>query len=426
MKMRTLLTVVVCLVALTLPVSAADWPGWRGPDRNDVSKETGLLKSWPKEGPKLLWTCADAGVGYSGPAIVGNRIYCQGAFNDKDCLYALDASTGKEVWRLEIASQFTNGWGDGARGTPTVDGKQVYAITGNGELICATTDGKKVWQVSFKKDFGGQLMSGWGYSESPLIDGDKVICTPGGDKGCLVALDKNTGKVIWRSTEVMNKAGYSSVIVGETAGIRQYIQLTRDGVVGVDAKDGKLLWQSKLGAAGTAAIPTPIFYNDHVFVTSGYPDSKAGTIALTPKAGGGIEAKELYSERTLVNKHGGVLLLDGVLYGNSEPGGPWVAMDFFTGKKLGWDGNKLGKGSITYADGRLYLYSEGNGTVVLLEPNPKEWKETGRFKLPKETTVPRKSGHIWTHPVVANGRLYLRDQDLIFCFDIKEKVASAK
>lgn len=426
MKTRLLLALALCLAALGMPARAADWPQWRGPNRDDASKETGLLKRWPGEGPKLLWVYSDAGIGYSGPAVVGERLYTQGALDGKDCLYALDVKSGQRLWNTPFSPEWKNGYGDGPRGTPTVDGDRVYAIDGQGELICAdAASGKKLWQVGLKKDLGGQMMSGWGYSESPLIDGDKVICTPGGDKGTLAALDKMTGKLIWRSSGAKNKAAYSSVIVGEVGGIRHYIQLTSEGLIGVSAKDGKLLWKSPIGGCSTATIPTPIFHDGYVFATSGYGNAKPGLVKLTAKDGG-IEAEEVYSNRTLANKHGGVVLVDGVLYGNSEQGGPWVAMDFLTGQKLGWEGRKLSRGSITYADGRLYLYGEDNGAVVLLEPDPKEWKEAGRFKIPQETKQPRQRGHIWTHPVVANGRLYLRDEDLIFCFDVKDPAASAR
>ena len=417
MHLRKPAILAVCFVALSLPVLANDWPQWRGPDRTDVSKETGLLKLWPDKGPRLLWTYREAGVGYSGPAIVGDRLFTMGAEEKVDTIYALDSRTGKRLWMTEIAPRVELDRGDGPRGTPTVDGDRGYAIGSQGELVCVeVASGKKQWSVNLVKDLGGARPS-WGFSESPLVDGDKVICTPGGSKGTLAALDKKTGKVLWRS-DVTYPAHYSSAIVAEVGSTRQYIQLTRNGVFGVAAADGKLLWESKLGGCGTAAIPTPIFHDGYVFVTSGYRDSKDGLIKLSA-TNGKVTAKDVYSGRTLVNKHGGVVFLNGVLYGNSEDDGPWVAMDFLTGKKLGWSGRNLSIGSITYADGRFYLYSEDDGTVVLLEPNPKEWKEAGRFRIPETTTVPRRSGHVWTHPVVANGRLYLRDQDLIFCYDVR-------
>jgi outer membrane protein assembly factor BamB len=414
-----LLFLLTASFGLALPALAADWPQWRGPNRDDVSKETGLLQTWPTGGPKLLWTFQDAGIGYSGPAIVGDRLYTMGADGSKSFLYALDVTKGEKVWSLEIGSMFTNGYGDGPRSTPTVDGDQIYAIDGTGELICADTSGKKIWQVSLKKDLGGQMMSGWGYSESPLVDGDKVLCTPGGSKGTIAALDKKSGNVLWRSTDVKNAAAYSSIIVAEVGGVRQYVQLTREGLIGISAADGKRLWDSRIGGCGTATIPTPIFHDGYVFATSGYGDARPGLVKLTAD-GKEIKAEEVYSNKNLANKHNGVLLVDGVLYGASEAGGPWVAIDFLKGDKLGWKNPNLkAKGSITYADGRLYLYTQDNGTAVLLEPDPKEWKEAGRFKIPQTTKVPRKSGGIWTHPVVANGRLYLRDEDLIFCYDVK-------
>jgi outer membrane protein assembly factor BamB len=266
------------------------------------------------------------------------------------------------------------------------------------------------------KDLGGSRPN-WGYSESPLVDGDKVICTPGGKNGTLAALDKKTGKTVWRS-DVTYGAHYSSIIAADVGGNRQYIQLTSKGVFGVSAGDGKLLWESRLGGCGVAAIPTPIFHDGSVFVTSGYRDSKAGLLKLTA-TNGKVKAEEVYSGRTLVNKHGGVVLVDGVLYGNTEEGRQWLAMDFQTGKKLGWEGRNLGIGSVTFADSMLYLYSEDDGTVVLLQPDPKEWKEAGRFNIPEKTKERPRGSNIWTHPVVANGRLYLRDHEFIFCYDVK-------
>jgi outer membrane protein assembly factor BamB len=340
-----------------------------------------------------------------------------GADAMNDTVYALDTRTGKRVWTTAIGPRKSLDRGDGPRGTPTVDGDKLYAIGPQGDLVCLEIGkGKKLWSVGLVKDLGGSRPN-WGFSESPLIDGDKLICTPGGKNGTLAALDKKTGKTLWRS-EVTYPAHYSSAIIAEVGGIRHYIQLTRNGVFGVSPKDGKTLWTDPLGGCGTAAIPTPIYHDGYVFVTSGYGDSKDGLIKLTA-VNGKITPTEVYSGRSLVNKHGGVVLLDGVLYGSSEAGGPWVALDFMTGKKLGWDARNLSKGSLTYADGRLYLYSEDDGTVVLLEPDAKTWKQTGRFQIPEKTKERPRGSNIWTHPVVANGRLYLRDHELIFCYDVR-------
>jgi outer membrane protein assembly factor BamB len=405
------------LLVLGLSAEAADWPQWQGPNRTNLSEETGLLKRWPKEGPKLVWTYDDAGVGYSGPAIVGDRLYTMGARKDKEQVYCLEAKTGKPVWSTDIGNVFNNNWGDGPRGTPTVDGNVLFAIGGQGDVICVeTAKGKKVWQKSMQKDFKGQMMSGWGYTESPLVDGDKLIVSPGGSGGTLAALNKKDGKVIWRSSGLTDKAAYSSVIAADVGGVRQYIQMTGVGFAGVSAKDGKMLWHHDKSNYRTAVIPTPIYSDGHVFATAGY-GAGCDLVQLTSD-GDKTTAKAVYDNKNMVNHHGGVVLVDGHLYGYSDGKG-WVCMDFKTGKTKWEEKGKLGKGSITYADGRLYCYAESDGTLVLIEASPQGWKEEGRFKIPKQTTKRKPSGKIWTHPVVANGYLYLRDQDLIFCYDVR-------
>jgi outer membrane protein assembly factor BamB len=404
------------LLILSLPALAADWPQFRGPERSDVAKETGLLKTWPAGGPKLLWTFDNAGIGFSGPAIVGDRLFTMGGRGDRELLFALDVKTGKEIWSTEVGALFTNPWGDGPRATPTVDGEQVYALGGNGNLLCVeSATGKKRWQVSLDGDLGGAVPY-WGCGESPLVDGEQVIVTPGGEKGALAALDKKSGKVIWRSAELKDGAAYSSIVVAVAGNVRHYVQMTDKGVAGVSARDGKLLWQSELGFNDTAIVPTPIVNGDHVYVSSGY--GAGGGVLKLSADGDKVKAEQVWANRVMVNHHGGVLKFGDHTYGFSDGRG-WICQDFKTGERV-WDGRgKLGKGSLTCADGRLYLYSESDGACVLIDASPAGWNETGRFKIPKETKIDRKSGGIWTHPVVANGRLYLRDQDLIFCFDVK-------
>jgi outer membrane protein assembly factor BamB len=414
---------VVSFCSLVGSAGAADWPQWRGPERNDVSAETGLLKTWPTSGPPVLWTYSNAGVGYSGPAIVGSRLYVMGARGETEYVIAIEDHKGQQVWATKLGPRLSNGWGDGPRGTPTVDGDVLYAIGGRGDLACLEiANGKKRWQVNLQRELGGNIPN-WGYTESPLIDGDHLICTPGGSKGTLAALNKRTGKVVWRSTRLTDPAAYSSCIVADVNGVRQYLQMTARGVVGVAAKNGRLLWQSSLGANGVAVIPTPIFHNNSVYVTSGY-GSGCGRLKLSSDGKGGTKAEQAYANKNMVNHHGGVVLIDEHLYGYSDSRG-WVCQDFDSGNVV-WDIRKLGKGSVTYADGHLYCYTEDSGTVVLLAATTAGFKEDGRFKIPRETTVPRQRGHIWTHPVVANGRLYLRDQDLLYCFDIRDRVRSAE
>jgi outer membrane protein assembly factor BamB len=424
--MRTLLILCWCLCAAVQPTAAADWPQWRGPERTDLSKETGLLKAWPSDGPPLLWTYEDSGIGYSGPAVIGDRLYSMGADDQKEYVYALDirTRTPKKLWSTEVGSIFREGHGNGPRGTPTVDGSLLYCIGGQGELVCVdTATGERRWHTNLRDELGGKMMSGWGYTESPLVDGDKVVCTPGGSQGTLAALDKKTGKVLWRSKEFKDAAGYSSLVVMTVAGIRQYVQMTGESVAGIAADDGRLVWHFSR-TSRTAAIPTPIVHENYVYVSSGYGTGCA-LLKISPDTGGSMKCEQVYANKNMVNHHGGVVLVGEHLYGYSDGKG-WVCQNLLTGGILWQERSKLGKGSLTYADGRLYCYSEDNGTSVLLEPTPDGWKEKGRMRIPRESSRRASSGKFWTHPVIANGKLYLRDQDLLFCFDVRDRALGAE
>ena len=421
MKTRALLASLAIVGVCVLPLLAADWPQWRGPDRTNVSKETGLLKKWPEEGPKLLWTCSEAGIGYSGPAIVGDRLYTLGGDEKNAFVIAVDTRTGKKVWSTVIGPFQANPWGGGPRSTPTVDGEYLYALSAAGNLACLQmVNGKKIWSVSLTGGELGGKRPGWNYSESPLVDGDQVVCSPGGSKGTLAALDKKTGKVLWRSKELTDPAGYSSSVPTTVGGVRQYVQLTMKGVAGVAAKDGRLLWYYPNRKYRTAVIPTPIVHDNHVYAAAGY---RAGAVLLklTPQ-GHGTKAEQLYDEDAMSvmdNKHEGVVLVGDYVYGWSDGSG-WTCQELKTGKVM-WQSRKLGRGSITCADGHLICYSEDNGTVVLVPASPDGWQEKGRFTIARQSELPRPPNarnNIWTHPVVANGKLYLRDQELIFCYDI--------
>jgi outer membrane protein assembly factor BamB len=439
MKTRSLLLFTAFLLVSVLPALADDWPQFRGPNRDDVSKETGLLAKWPKNGPPLLWTCKDVGIGFSGPAIVGNRLYTMGGRKENEYLIALDISGAapKELWTAKIGPIFSYmNWGDGPRSTPTVDGDRVYALGGYGELICAeTATGNVVWRKNLEKDLGGEMMTAWGYSESPLVDGDYLICTPGGPNGTLAKLNKKSGAVVWRSKELKDKAPYSSIIAADIAGVRQYIQMTYvddikgGAAAGVSAKDGKLLWYFPFFDFYSFAVaPTPIVRGDQVYITAGY-GAGCRLLKLSKNEKGLFEVKDLYPEenhKVMKNTHGGVVLVGDHVYGHCEEKG-WVCQDFKTGESVWLDRNRLRckSGSLTYADGHLYLYSD-EGTAVLIKASPEKWIESGRFEIPEKSKVPEtrktsQAAKIWTHPVVANGRLYLRDQELLFCFDIRAK-----
>jgi outer membrane protein assembly factor BamB len=398
-----------------------DWPQWQGPDRTGVSKETGLLKEWPKDGPKLAWKVKGLGGGYSTPSVAAGRIFGMSYRGGEEGVWALDEVTGKELWWARIAGAKKIDKGEGSRGTPTVDGDRVYALGTAGDLACLNVkDGKEVWHKNLPSDFGGRMMSGWGYSESPLIDGDRLICTPGGKDATLVALNKTTGELIWKApVPGGDGAGYASAIAVDFGGRREYVQFLGKGVAGVEAESGKFLWRYNHPANGTANAATPIYHDGSVFATSAY-NSGGGLVKLSQGDDGSVKADEVwFSKKDMQNHHGGVILLDGYLYGanGGNGGGFLICLDFKTGNVM-WDQRDrrgVSKGSVALADGRIY-YRQEDGTMILFEPSPKEYLERGRFLQPDRSSKPD-----WPHPVVANGKLYLRDQDVLLCYDVKAK-----
>ena len=396
---------------------ANDWPSWRGAERNGHSPDKGILAKWPEGGPKLVWAFEDCGKGYSSPSVVGNRLYYTGSRKGKAEIICLDAGSGEEVWSTIIGIDpekgYNTGWGAGTRGAPTVDDGLVYAMNANGDLICVTADmGEKKWALSLVEDFGGGI-PGWGYSESPLIDGNKLIVTPGGAQGAIVALDKKTGKAIWQSKDLKDGAQYSSVIVADVKGKRQYIQLFMKTLAGVDAETGDVLWTSKWPGR-TAVIPTPIYSDGHVYISSGYGVGSK----LVDITGG--EAKDVWSNKVMKNHHGGVIKVGDHLYGFSDGPG-LVCQDFKTGEQV-WNerGEGKSKGAVHYVDGMLVCIDESEGSCFLAKVSPDGFEELGRFPMPSKTKLrDGNGGKVWTHPVVVNGKLYLRDQDLVFCFDVQ-------
>lgn len=408
----TLCPAVLLLTLLSATLHAADWPQWRGPQRDGVSQETGLLQEWPESGPPQKWVFKDCGIGYSGPAIVGDRLYILGSRESVEQLIALDANTGNELWAADIGSEYENGWGNGPRSTPTVDGERIFALGAQGTLICVEAkSGKPVWQKSLL-DFGAAVPH-WGYSESPLLHEGHVIVTPGGKEGALVALDKTNGEVVWQAKELTSGAHYSSTMLTQRNGKPEIVQLLVDKGVGVDAATGDLLWLTPWPGR-VAVVPTPILRDKYVYFTSGY-----GVGSKLVSVDDQYNVETVYDNKVMKNHHGGVVLVGDHLYGHSDKVG-WVCQEFQSGKSAWREREALGKGSITYADNRLYCYSKDEGTAVLAEASPAGWKEHGRFTLSPLSNLRKDRGRIWTQPVVSNGRLYLRDQDLLYSFDVSD------
>jgi outer membrane protein assembly factor BamB len=392
-------------------LTAEDWPQWRGAQRNDISPDKSILAPWPEKGPEQKWISKDGGLGYSGFSVSGENLFTMGAADGGEQVICLDAATGKQKWAVKLDNRiYENNWGDGPRCTPTIDGDHLYAMSGNGVLACLkVADGSIVWKSDMVADLGGKLQS-WGYTESVLIDGNKVICTPGGGQGTMAALDKLTGKVLWRSTGITEEAQYSSPILITHAAERQLVQLLTKKVFAVNPENGELLWQSEFPGK-VAVIPTPIYKDGYLYITAGY-----GVGCRLLKLGG-KEPEIVYENNVMVNHHGGVILVDGKLYGHSDKGG-WTCQDFLTGEKV-WKSDALDKGAVGYAAGHLICVEEKSGVVVLVKVSAEGWKEESRFTLTPQTTQRKPQGRVWVHPVIVNGRLYLRDQELIYCFDVK-------
>ena len=395
---------ILTLAGQALAQSAANWPQWRGPNRDGISKETGLLKQWPAEGPPLIWKASGAGGGYSSFSVANGKLYTMGLRGDREFIVAFDVATGKEAWSTAHGGAFRNDRGDGPRGTPTVDGDRVYALGGNGDLTALEArTGKLIWSKNVLKEFGGSNIT-WGISESPLVLGNKVLVNAGGPGASIVALNKSDGSLVWKSQS--DKAGYSSAIPLEINGITQVVFFTAQRAVGLDAKDGRLLWEYGKPSNRVANIATPIARANRVFISSDY-----GTGGGVVEIGGDNSAKEIWFTQDMRNHHSSSVLIGDHLYGYSSQF--LTALRFDTGE-LVWKDRSVGKGALVFADGHLYCFSE-NGIVGLVEATPTGYKEKGRFRI-AQGNLPT-----WSHPVVAGGRLYIRDQDTIYAYDVRAK-----
>jgi outer membrane protein assembly factor BamB len=399
-------------------VHSGSWVGWRGPKRDDLSPETGLIDSFPETGPPIKWHVDGMGAGYSSVAIDAGRIFTLGSLKGDCQVLALNFANGRRLWAVSIGSGEPNS-------TPTIDGNRVYALSRNGQLACLrATDGKILWKRELTKDFGGHVPQ-WGYSESVLVDGDQVVCTPGSTATMLAALNKQTGETIWTAQAPKSlgpsgsegAGGYSSVVISNGGGVKQYVQLVGRGLVSFRADNGQFLWNYNRIANATANIPTPLVRDDYVFGSSGYGAGSA--LVQLEKSGDGVAAKEVYflDGGKLQNHHGGMVLYgDSIYCGRGHGAGFPVCVEFKTGK-IQWEGGRgpgTGSAAVVEADGKLIFRYE-NGVVAMIEATPKKYILKGRF------STATKNGNGWPHPVIVDKELFLRDGDDLLCYDIARK-----
>ena len=428
MRIFLALSLVICLTHHDV-LKAEDWLQWRGSGRANLSSETGLYDQWGDDGPPLAWMADGLGAGYASVTVKGDRIYTTGNFDDSQSAIAIDANDGIIVWKKAITEGAPKHGYEGSRTTPTIDGDRLYLVSSDGKIVCLNREsGDEIWSRNFS-DWGGKMMSGWGFSESPLVDGDWVLCTPGGPDGMVVALDKISGKQVWatklpeygdeegvNSKNIRDGAGYASIVTSNGAGVKQYVQLVGRGLIGIRAKDGKLLWRYVRVSNGTANIPTAVVDGDLVFTSTAY-NTGAACLKLVAN-GDGVTAEEVYwlDSKQFQNKHGGMTLVNGYIYaGHGNGSGLPICLNMKTGEVAWGPERSEGKGetSLIYADGRIIMRRQ-DGVVILLEATPEAYREIGTFEPAYQ------EGKTWAHPTIANGKLYLREQGKLMCYRLKD------
>ena len=414
-RLRFLLLLVLNVSVAALAGDKITWPCFHGPQRNNLSTDTGLMQAWPQEGPELLWTTSGIGHGYSSVAIVGERIFTAGMIDKQTYVTALDLN-GKQLWqRLNGKSWEASErqpWAvpyAGSRGTPTVDDDTVYHLSELGRLtVFDIHTGEERWHKELLETFNAERPE-YGYSESVLIQGDALFCCPGGGGGYMIALEKGTGRTLWASTEIKDAVGNCSPVFASIDGVEQIITMSANRVLSFNPNNGHLLWDYAFGNKRENNVTDVIVNKGLVYASSGYG---GGSVLLRPQrqANGEFIVKLVWKSDLLDNHHGGVLLLNGYLYGAGHEARGWFCLDFNTGRKM-WQ--TPGKGSLTYADGRLYCINE-RGTMSIVKATPENWDEVSSFRLPRGG-----KGLYWAHPVVCGGRLYVRHSDQLFAYNIR-------
>jgi outer membrane protein assembly factor BamB len=399
---------------------ADSWPQWGGIHRDHKSSASGLLQQWPEAGPAQVWKYTDAGRGFSSFSVYDGRLYTLGTKDGRNYALCLNAGDGTEMWRTDIAAAipadgYNQDWSGGPRSTPTLAGQHVVVLDDGGTLCCLTREsGAICWSVNLVDDFGGMVPK-WGYAASPLVDGNRVVVCPGMDQ-FMVVLDLETGRKLFTSSGHNERAHYVSLIKHEVDGVPMYVTAAQSGLVAFSAENGAVMWTNKSTGNATATVATPIVCGNLIYHTSAY---SAGCALLEISIQDGVAtAREIYANQNQQNHHGGVVLVDDLLYGYRRRGG-LVCQDLNSGE-VKWNERLSGdsSASIAYADHRLYVYGETSGTCYLAEPSAEKWLERGRITLPQQTQLDRLQGKIWAHPVIAEGKLFLRDMDLIYAFDL--------
>jgi hypothetical protein len=421
------LALCVGIAVISAAAQAADFPQWRGPNRDGISPEKGLLQEWPEGGPKLLWQKNELGEGYSTPAIAGGRIFLiSNTGLDDEYVQALELKNGERIWKTKLGKvgnpdQRPNY--PGARSTPTVDGDLVFAMSSDGDLVCVdAARGEEKWRKQLRTEFGGKPGI-WAYAESPLVDGDMLIVTPGGKEATMLALNKKTGDVIWKSPTTLPEgepAGYASTIIVHAAGMKQHVQFCGKGLVGLDPETGKTLWRYDHTAAGAAAtIATPVAGGEYVYSGTNY--TGAGLAKLS-REGADWKADEVYyNKKDLPTAIGGSVLVGDYLYGTNKE--LTLCIDFKTGEAKWKEPRFISPASVLYADGRLYFHGQEKGDLALVEATPEGFKNRGHFTPPG---IPdRGSGKAWEYPVISDGKLYIHDWGTLWCYDIQAPNARA-
>ncbi len=387
---------------------AGDWPQWRGLDRTGISPEKGLLQKWPENGPEMLWSFDSLGEGFSSVAIVGDTVYTTGMIDTDGYIFAITLD-GKLRWKKKYGPEWEKSY-PGVRSTPTIHQGRIYVMSGRGRLVCLDAKtGNEKWAVDTVAKLGGKILK-FGIAESILIDGNNAICTPGGTNASLVAVDKMTGKTVWQTKGLSYESAYCSPILIKRGATRLIVTMTQKAVVAVDAETGDVLWQRPYTTKYGVHALTPVYQADKGYLYFG--SSSGGGGGMLKLAEDGKTMSPGWYDKDLTCHHGGAVLVDGHVYESSGKG-QWTCIEIGSGKVM-YDVPGIGKGALLYADGMLYCYGM-NGTVCLVKPDPAGYEIVSSFKISKG------NDQHWAHPVIANGRLYIRHGTSLIAFDVKKK-----